>query len=182
MMWMPVMGVLIFLSTIPALAHPGLAEAAGFLAGAFHPISGIDHALAMLGVGAWAAVIGGRAFWRLPLAFLAGAGFGGSLAYLHVPLPVAEPLVLASVLFFGLFVLMRLRLQGALAMALVFGFAIAHGFDHAAEVPAGLPVLAPGLGFLAGSALLILAGIAGACGLRRYLTSSTDVRAPRTTS
>ncbi|MGH6875501.1 MAG: HupE/UreJ family protein, partial [Aestuariivirgaceae bacterium] len=77
--------------------------------------------------------------------------------------------------------LMRLRLHGTLATALVFGFAIAHGFDYVADLPAGLPVLAPGLGFLAGSAL-ILAGIALAYGLRRYLTSSTEVRAPRTTS
>jgi urease accessory protein len=182
MMRVPVTAVLIFVSTIPAVAHPGLAVTTGFLSGAFHPFSGIDHALAMLAVGTWAAAAGGRAFWHLPLAFLAGAGTGAALAHVQLPLPVAEPVILASVLIFGLFALMRLRLHAALAMALVFGFAIAHGFDHAAEVPAGLPLLAPEMGFLAGSSLLIVAGSALACGLRRYLTSSTEVRAPRTTS
>ena len=182
MIRVPVTVAFIFLSTIPALAHPGLAGTPGFLAGVLHPLSGIDHALAMLAVGAWAAVVGGRALWHLPVAFLAGAGLGEGLAYLQLPLPVSEPLILASVLFLALFAVMRLKIHGALAAALVFGFAIAHGFDHAAGLPAELPVLAPGLGFLAGSALLILTGIALAGGLRRYLTSSTEVRAPRTTS
>jgi urease accessory protein len=179
MMRLPVMAVLIFISTIPAAAHAGPGEPAGFLAGLLHPASGIDHLLAMLGLGAWAAMIGGRALWLLPLAFLAGAGLGGSLASLHVPLPAAEPLVLASALFLILFALMRLKLHGALSLALAFGLAIAHGHSHATEVPV---VFASGLGFLTGSALLLLGGIAVARGLRRYLTSSTDVRAPRTTS
>jgi urease accessory protein len=182
MIRVPVTVAFIFLSTIPALAHPGLAGTPGFLAGVLHPLSGSDHALAMLAVGAWAAMVGGRALWHLPVAFLAGAELGEGLAYLQLPLPVSEPLILASVLFLALFAVMRLKIHGALAAALVFGFAIAHGFDHAAGLPAELPVLAPGLGFLAGSALLILTGIALAGGLRRYLTSSTEVRAPRTTS
>jgi urease accessory protein len=182
MMRVPVTFVLIFLSTIPAMAHPGPADTTGFLSGLFHPLSGIDHVLAMLALGAWAAMLGGRALWHLPLAFVAGAAMGATLAHLHFALPLTEPLILASVLFLGLFALVRLKLHGALAAALVFGLAIAHGFAHAAELPAGLPLLAPGLGFLAGSALLILAGIALAGGLRRYRTSSTEVRAPRTTS
>jgi hydrogenase/urease accessory protein HupE len=77
---------------------------------------------------------------------------------------------------------MQLTINGAFAAALVFSFAIAHGFGHAAELPPGSPLLAAGLGFLAGSALSILAGIALASGLGRYLTSRTEVRAPRTTS
>jgi urease accessory protein len=182
MMRVPVTVAFIFLSTIPAVAHPGLAGTPGFLAGVLHPLSGIDHSLAMLTVGAWAAIVGGRALWHLPVAFLAGAGLGEGLAHLQLSLPVTEPLILASVLFFALFAVMQLKIHGALAATLVFGFAIAHGFDHAAGLPTGFPVLAPGLGLLAGSALLILTGIVLAGGLCRYLTSSTEVRAPRTTS
>lgn len=182
MVRMPVTVILIFLSTIPAVAHPGLADATGFLAGVLHPLSGVDHALAMLAVGAWAAMAGGRTRWHLPLSFVGGAGLGAWLVQLNLPLPLAEPLIVASVLFLGLFAVIQLKINGALAAALVFGFAIAHGFGHAAELPPGSPLLAAGVGFLAGSAPLILAGMTLAGGLCRYLTSSTEVRAPRTTS
>ena len=182
MMRVSVTVILIFLSTIPAVAHPGLAGSTGFLEGMFHPLSGIDHVSAMLAVGAWAAMLGGRMLWHLPLSFVAGAGLGGWLAHLNLPLPLAEPLILASVLFLGLVALLQLKMNGALAAALVFGFAIAHGFGHVAELPPGSSLLAAGLGFLAGSTLSILAGITLAGGLGLYRTSSTEVRAPRTTS
>jgi urease accessory protein len=182
MMRVPVTVILIFLSTIPAVAHPGLAGTPGFLAGMLHPLSGVDHTLAMMAVGAWAAMRGGRMLWYLPLSLVGGAGLGGWFVHLNLPLPLAEPLIMASVLFLGLFALMQLTINGAFAAALVFGFAVAHGFGHAAELPPGSPLLAAGFGFLAGSALSMLAGIALASGLRRYLTSRTEVRAPRTTS
>ena len=49
----------------PALAHPGH-EASGFL----HPFTGLDHMLAMVGVGLWAALLAGRK----PVIAVRGAG------------------------------------------------------------------------------------------------------------
>jgi hydrogenase/urease accessory protein HupE len=53
------------------------------------------------------------------------------------------------------------------------------GHAHDTDMTAGLSPVASGLGFLLASALLLLVGMAIALGLRRYLTSSTEVRAPR---
>ncbi len=47
--------VLLLASAEPALAHPQPGEASGFLTGFRHPISGVDHVLAMVAVGLWGA-------------------------------------------------------------------------------------------------------------------------------
>ena len=52
-----------------ARAHEEAGQAAGFLAGCLHPVSGLDHLLAMVAVGLWGAVLGSPAIWLLPVAF-----------------------------------------------------------------------------------------------------------------
>lgn len=49
-----------------ALAHEGHTHASGFAAGLAHPLGGLDHLLAMVAVGFWAAHLGGNARWQLP--------------------------------------------------------------------------------------------------------------------
>lgn len=60
-------------------AHTGHAGGAPLVAGLSHPLGGADHLLAMVAVGLWAAGIGGRAVWALPLAFVAAMVAGGGL-------------------------------------------------------------------------------------------------------
>ena len=43
-----------------ALAHIGHSDAGGFIHGFMHPVGGFDHVLAMVAVGLYAAMIGGR--------------------------------------------------------------------------------------------------------------------------
>ena len=63
-----------------AQAHPGIpGHLHGFAAGFGHPLSGLDHLLAMTAVGLWAVQRGGRALWLAPLAFLAAMTLGGVL-------------------------------------------------------------------------------------------------------
>ncbi len=50
-------------------AHIQKGEAVGFLTGLRHPISGLDHVLAMVSVGLWGAQMGAPAMWVLPVAF-----------------------------------------------------------------------------------------------------------------
>src|SRR5512147_72641 len=50
----------------PAMAHPFGAWGAGFPQGFLHPMLGLDHILAMVGVGFWAGQLGGRALWLVP--------------------------------------------------------------------------------------------------------------------
>ncbi|NHZ91689.1 HupE-UreJ family metal transporter [Massilia sp. CCM 8733] len=47
------LAIALCLLALPAAAHPGHEAAAGFAAGFAHPLTGIDHLLAMLGVGLW---------------------------------------------------------------------------------------------------------------------------------
>ena len=56
----------LFLTPAVAFAHPGH-DHAGLLAGLAHPVFGLDHLLAMLAVGLWAAQQQGAARWALPL-------------------------------------------------------------------------------------------------------------------
>ena len=47
-----------FLSPALAWAHVESGRAEGFLAGLRHPVSGLDHVLAMVAVGLWGAQLG----------------------------------------------------------------------------------------------------------------------------
>lgn len=86
-----------------AQAHPG--HGAGFSAGVAHPLSGLDHLLAMLAVGLWAALLGGRARWALPAAFLGVMTLGGALGLAGLRVAFAELVILSSVVGLGLMVL-----------------------------------------------------------------------------
>lgn len=153
----------LLLSSQAALAHPGHGAAAGLAQGFAHPLSGADHLLAMVAVGLLAAARGGRALWAVPLAFLGMMAVGGALGAAGIALPFVETGIGLSVVAFGLAAAFGAGLPLAAALALVGAFAVFHGHAHGAEMPetaSGLASgLAYGLGFLAASALLHLAGI-----------------------
>ena len=136
-----------------ALAHPS--DAAGFV----HPFLGLDHLLAMLAVGVWAAQLGGRWVWAVPFAFVSAMAAGGALAFAGIALPIVEPAIAASVLVLGLVVALRVRL-GASALPLAGLFALFHGAAHAAEIPADASPVVYAAGLLLATALLHAAGIA----------------------
>ena len=117
----------------PALAHPGH-EASGFL----HPFSGLDHLLAMVGVGLWAALLAGRKpviAVAVPGAFLAMMAIGAAAGFAGIKLPLVEAAILASVFVIGGLIIGAVRLPVAWAMAVVGLFAVFHGYAHALEAP-----------------------------------------------
>ena len=65
-------------------------------AGAAHPLTGLDHLLAMFAVGLWAAQCGGRMTWRMPMTFLTLMAVGGALGMAHVALPSVEPAIVST--------------------------------------------------------------------------------------
>lgn len=146
-----------------AVAHEGHPEAGGseLLLGLAHPLGGADHLLAMVAVGMWAAMLGGRAVWAVPAAFVAGMGVGGAAGFAGVVLPGAEAAILASLVLFGaaLAVARQVPLAAAFAAAVVFG--LAHGTAHGLEAPAG-GGLGYGAGFLIATAALHAAGVLAA--------------------
>ena len=95
----------------PAAAHmdAGSGGDGGFLAGLRHPVTGIDHAVAMIAVGIWGAQLGAPALWVLPVAFPLVMAFGGVLAVAGVPIPGLEIGIACSAILLGLAVGVRVR-------------------------------------------------------------------------
>lgn len=143
-----------------ALAHTGVGSTNGFISGFAHPLFGLDHLLAMIAVGLWAAQQGGRALWLVPCTFVAVMALGGLSAHLGIGLPAVEMGIGLSVTVLGLAVATNLKLPVILGMALVAVFAVFHGHAHGAEMPENASGLAYGLGFALATALLHLIGIA----------------------
>jgi len=137
-----------------ALAHTGLEHAVSFASGFKHPWTGLDHALAMLAVGLWAGLNGGRALWAWPAAFVGVMAAGGALGIAGVAIPMVEPGILASVIVLGLLVLTAARLPVVLGAALVALFALLHGHAHGAELPAQASAASYAAGFALATALL----------------------------
>lgn len=157
------------LSPTLAFAHTGVGHAAGFFHGFEHPIGGIDHVLAMVAVGVFAFVLGGRALWLVPLSFVGMmvAGFALGIAQVEVPF-VELGIALSSVVIGGAAAMGR-PVPVPLAMGLVGVFAVFHGHAHGAEMPQAAGGLTYALGFIAATALLHLAGIAAAVGIARVV-------------
>src|SRR6202035_3887998 len=138
-----------------ALAHPGLPGHTHDLATGFlHPLGGIDHVLAMVAVGLFAAQLGGRALWLVPASFLAAMAAAGLAGMSGVALPLTEVGIAASILVLGGAIALRLSMPLAAAMALVGFFALFHGYAHGLETPETASGLLYGLGFVAATALL----------------------------
>ncbi len=105
-------GSLALVATLwPALAwaHVEGGRAEGFLAGLHHPVSGLDHVLAMVSVGLWGAQLGAPAVWLLPVTFPVVMAFGGMLGLMGVPLPGVEVGIALSGILLGLAVLAEWR-------------------------------------------------------------------------
>ena len=154
------------LSAVPAFAHLDPAEHGSFMAGISHPLLGPDHILAMVAVGLWAALLGGRALWLVPSAFVGMMAIGFAAALSGAPLPFVEPVILASVVVIGLLAAVALRVPAGLAMALVGFFAIFHGHAHGGELGAA-GAISFAAGFALSTAGLHLAGVGMGLGLGR---------------
>ncbi len=142
-----------------ALAHVGPGRAEGFLAGLRHPVSGLDHVLAMVSVGLWGAQLGAPAVWLLPVTFPMVMAFGGMLGLLGVPLPGVEVAIALSGILLGLAILAEFRPPLPVAAVIVGFFAIFHGHAHGAELPAGASGLTYSLGFVMATGSLHALGI-----------------------
>src|SRR5438270_3081616 len=137
-----------------ASAHVGIGDANGIPHGLMHPVSGIDHVLAMIAVGLLAAHLRGRALWLVPLSFVGMMACGGALGSAGINLPYVEIGIGLSIVVLGIASAAGANPPVAVAMALVGLFAIFHGYAHGAEMPETASGFAYGLGFVIGTALL----------------------------
>lgn len=157
----PLAALILLCIAAPAFAHPGHdLPGAGLIAGLLHPLLGLDHLLAMIVVGIWAAQLGGRAIWAVPCSFVALMALGGFAAMQGYAPPHIEAGIAASLLVLGVLVALHRHLPTSGAMALVSVFALFHGAAHGQELP---QLANPGLyaiGFVITTASLHVAGIA----------------------
>jgi urease accessory protein len=147
------------LSPAAAFAHTRGGEASGFLAGLSHPVSGLDHVLAMIAVGLWGAQLGAPAVWLLPVTFPMVMAFGGTLGLLGVKIPGIEIGIALSAIGLGAAVLFEARPKLGIAAVLVGFFAIFHGHAHGTELPAGANGVLYSIGFVIATGLLHATGI-----------------------
>lgn len=143
-----------------ALAHTRGGEGVGFAAGLAHPVSGLDHVLAMIAVGLWGAQLGPPAVWLLPVTFPMVMAFGGALGLVGVKIPGIEIGIALSAIGLGAAVLFEARPKLGIAAALVGFFAIFHGHAHGTELPPGGNAILYSIGFVIATGLLHATGIA----------------------
>jgi urease accessory protein len=151
----------------PAFAHTGVGPVHDLTHGFLHPLGGLDHILAMVAVGLYAAQLGGRSLWLLPATFVGTMILGGVAGYAGAALPMVEQGIGVSVIAMGALIALGLRLPALAAMALVAVFAFVHGHAHGAEGAELASFLPYGAGFVTATALLHAAGIAAALALDR---------------
>ena len=142
-----------------ASAHVGAGHTSGLAHGFSHPVGGLDHVLAMVAVGLFAASLGGRALWAVPLTFVAVMAVGGVLGIEQIQIPYVETGIALSVVVLGAIVALRVQWPVAAAMAVAGIFAIFHGYAHGQEMPMDASGAAYATGFMMATALLHAAGI-----------------------
>lgn len=139
----------------PCFAH-------GFTgSGWLHPLTGYDHMVAMIAVGAWSAQLGGKAIWRVPTAFVTAMFLGGLLGFEHFPISATEFGIAISVLILGLAIMIECKIGMILAAFGVAIFGICHGYAHGYEIPQNENKVIYVCGFLTTTICLHIVGAVG---------------------
>ena len=154
-----------------AEAHQGTGLAGGFAAGLWHPISGLDHLLAMVSVGLWGAFLGRPLIYLLPVIFPGMMVVGAAIGMSGVPLPPVEVGIAMSIVTLGMMILFAVRAPIPVACGIVGLFALFHGYAHGAELPSAADPIGYSAGFVLCTGTLHLAGIA--LGMVRSLPMGT---------
>jgi urease accessory protein len=149
-----------------AMAHTVMGSTSGFIHGLSHPFTGLDHMLAMIAVGLWAAQMGGRKLWLVPAAFVSAMVLGGAIGFAGVSLPYVEVGIVASVIVLGVFISGAFKLTMAISTVVVGAFAVFHGYAHGAEMSHGLGPVAYSIGFVLATAALHMIGMLAGMGIQ----------------
>ncbi|MDP2768269.1 MAG: HupE/UreJ family protein [Giesbergeria sp.] len=151
------------------VGHEG-GHAATFLSGLAHPVSGMDHLLAMVAVGLWSAVAMPQRRWQAPALFVGVMALGALLAHTGLALPLGDSLewlIAASVILLGGLLVSGTALPLAIGLPVVAASALLHGTAHGLEMVTGESFLAYGAGFVLATALLHLGGMGLGAALQR---------------
>jgi urease accessory protein len=142
-----------------AEAHTGTGLVGGFASGFKHPLTGLDHLLAMVSVGLWGAFLGRPLIYALPVIFPAVMVGGAVLGMLNVPMPPVEVGIALSVLVLGGCVAFSVKAPTWAASLIVATFAVFHGYAHGKELPSAADPIGYSVGFVLATGLLHVLGI-----------------------
>jgi urease accessory protein len=142
-------------------AHPGHGDYPSFMAGLMHPFSGMDHLLVIFLVGFWS-VCCLKKIWTGPLAFMLGMVLGALLGFASVSITWLEWAISLSVVFAGVFTILRKKMDSDLGLYLLAIVGVFHGLAHG-EVLSIMP-----MNFLSAS-IQDLAGLLLATGMLHLL-------------
>ncbi len=121
-----------------------------------HVIGEPGHVLAMLAIGAWAAMLGGRAAWVLPITSPLITPVGNAIGAASVALPWAEAGLAGSAVILGLLLAFAVRPAVPVGALVVGLFALVHGHEHGLEMPEMVNPLLYQLGLVTGAVVLQL--------------------------
>jgi urease accessory protein len=152
--------LMLFVLPATAGAHTATGTIGGFLSGFQHPLTGLDHIVAMVAVGLWGAFLGGRAMWTLPVVFPMVMAIGGAVGVLGLPLPGVETGIALSGVILGAMVAFAAKPPLWVAAVIVGVFAIFHGYAHGTELPESANAMTFAIGFVISTGLLHMSGIA----------------------
>jgi urease accessory protein len=152
-------------------SHAHMVSSSGLL----HPITGIDHLLAMVAVGAYSVQLGGRAVYIVPLSFLAAMLVGGIVGFEQYILYYTELGIILSVVLLGVAIGLRERLSILLAVIGVGIFGVCHGYAHGEELPFAENQYSYAAGFMFTTACLHLMGAFGANTIQRRFNKGDKI-------
>ncbi|MCK9474190.1 HupE/UreJ family protein [Sulfurimonas sp.] len=154
------MKILLMLLSLSAFAfgHTTFLQNSGFGSGFLHPIGGLDHVLAMVGVGMVAFFASKRGYLLL-FAFITAMLIAAILGFMGVKIPFVEEGILISIAVVFAFLGFAKKIPVNIIVTVVAFFGLFHGFAHGAEFQSG-SFVAYMLGFTLSTLFLHLSGIA----------------------
>jgi urease accessory protein len=133
---------------------------AGFLSGLMHPVFGLDHFLAMLGVGIVSAQLGGRRIITVPATFVLSMVAGAVAGIYGYQWSFSEVGIALSVVILGFAITTAKENGNSWAVMLVVAlFGSLHGHAHGLEMPNTADPVFYGAGFLASTTAIHLLGV-----------------------
>lgn len=150
---------LLIFCLLPQSAYAHLGLLFDFEDGLLHPVLGIDHLLAMIGVGIISYQMGGRSIWKVPTTFVLVMAIGGALGMHFYGLVAYEFGIAASVVVLGIAIATNAKLHTISIYGFVALFATFHGYAHGLEIPELAISYLYIAGFMSGTALLHLFGV-----------------------
>lgn len=129
--------------------------------GLLHPLTGLDHILAMIAVGAWSAQLGGKAIYLVPGSFVIMMVLGGIAGIEMMSFDKIEWLIALSIILLGLAICINKKISVLIAGLAVGTFGFSHGYAHGAEIPHTVNVYEYIIGFTITTVGLHLIGAVG---------------------